>query len=326
MPTFSTYTYTLNCIDALIDFESSLRSAAAIADEVVVLDVGSTDGTREKLEALAGECKNVKVFEGRWDNSDKAADWKTWRQARSKCTQEWAMVWAADWAMRADDGRKMRDVMAQIDEPVVIHLPIANMWRRADTVDMGQLFHFSLAPNIPEITHGFWKGNTPETGSKTTYYDSDGNPYADWSKSDGVEFIFANTRDLVPPVVVVPPMLVQAHAGFLRGEVPAEPFARELEMFYNVAPTIFHYGWLSLPRKARWYMNAVKADFAWNAHNFEKDAPRPGESFKDWSDRLEAQKPGWLLRGLHLNHPPALESWQNFDPPAEEVFAGVAPH
>lgn len=65
------------------NIEACIKSLIALADEIIVVDTGSTDNTVEKAEALG-----AKVYHHRWNND--FADAKN--AALEKCTKDWILV------------------------------------------------------------------------------------------------------------------------------------------------------------------------------------------------------------------------------------------
>jgi glycosyltransferase involved in cell wall biosynthesis len=77
----SVYTYTYNVLSQGYPFLEAICSLLPIADEVVIVDVGSKDGTRELLETIEG--RKVRVFdEEPWTNGKGGSNH---RKTGSKC-------------------------------------------------------------------------------------------------------------------------------------------------------------------------------------------------------------------------------------------------
>jgi len=100
----SIYITVTNALTRRYPFCESISSALGVADEVVVVDGGSTDGTKEELDninciaEISQDMKGkLKIYENYWDNSKRnemLAIQKTF--ALQKCTMPWCMLLDAD--------------------------------------------------------------------------------------------------------------------------------------------------------------------------------------------------------------------------------------
>jgi glycosyltransferase involved in cell wall biosynthesis len=71
--------------------ERFIRSIVPYVEQAVILDTGSVDGTREKLEELQAEFKNLKVYDRKFDNYVNSRN-DSLRRVKTK----WALVLDAD--------------------------------------------------------------------------------------------------------------------------------------------------------------------------------------------------------------------------------------
>lgn len=99
----SKLTVLIPCKDERAHIEACISSVRMIADEVLVADSGSTDGTLEILNRL--ECR---VVEREYVNS---ANFKNW--AIPQATHEWVLVVDADERVTPELANEIRDVLAE---------------------------------------------------------------------------------------------------------------------------------------------------------------------------------------------------------------------
>jgi glycosyltransferase involved in cell wall biosynthesis/Flp pilus assembly protein TadD len=119
-----------------------LRSVAGLVDEIVVVDTGSSDRTRE----IAAAC-GARVHDFAWVDSFAAARNESLRHARG----QWILWLDADEYLDADNRPRLRDVLARLGEDNVCYLmrqrsPLEPAPHAATAVDQVRLFR-----NRPDI-------------------------------------------------------------------------------------------------------------------------------------------------------------------------------
>ncbi len=248
--TISGYTTTLNCIKQEYPFEQSIRSLLQFCDEVCVIDGGSTDGTLEKLNALASEDDrvNIKVIERDWNHPRFAIfDGMQKAEARAMCTKDFCWQMDSDEIVHEDDAKRIGELCRSMPkEADILALPVIEYWGGPDKVRLDiQPWKWRLSRNKSNITHGI-----PADLRKQ---DADGNLIAA-EGTDGCDMIDKETGERLPHISFYTADVENTRRVAMLGNGQAK---QEYEQLFNLVvsglPGVFHYSWYDLPRKIRLY-------------------------------------------------------------------------
>jgi ADP-heptose:LPS heptosyltransferase/glycosyltransferase involved in cell wall biosynthesis len=274
-------------------FEESIKAAAAICDEVVIVDGGSTDGTWEKLTELASpvfECVNkendyhvvanghqpIRIFEHPWDlnNPTLFGDEKTY--ARKQCTGTWLIQLDADEILHEPKRGMIKEMIAKNKQVELMDFPCINFYGNKKTIRIEpNCWKWRLSHNDARIVHGVHgaaRDFDPDTMQITM----------DKKKSDGCEYIYADNLEILQHKVTFDPALVMAHEALKAGKCGTERYLEVLTHIVKNFACVFHYSWLDLERKKQ------NGGFWDETYHGKKNATH--NTTKDITGRIEAGK------------------------------------
>jgi glycosyltransferase involved in cell wall biosynthesis len=133
-----------NCIETDYCWEESLNSVLPIADQVVVCDSESTDGTRERLEEIASSEKKIKIVDWKWQNpkGDHYFIVNWYNHARKQLDTDLNFQIEADEVLSERSFNELRSIMA-LNEPISRRVLRYNFWQD----------HRHMAPNGHVCSH-----------------------------------------------------------------------------------------------------------------------------------------------------------------------------
>lgn len=256
----SGYTTAYNCVKQAYPFEQCIKSMLAFCDEVCVVDGGSSDGTFERLLALAETESKLKVKQVKRDWTAKrhpVFDGMQKAEARAMCTKDFCWQMDSDEVVHEEDAQRVQDLCRAMPKDVdILALPVIEYWGGPDKVRLDiQPWKWRLSRNKPNITHGIPR--------ELRLTDDSGELYAA-EGTDGCDMIDKETFERQPHISFYTPDIENARRVAMLGNDQAK---KEYEMWFNQVvtglPCVFHYSWYDLPRKIRLYRDYWQNH--WNA-------------------------------------------------------------
>lgn len=271
--TLSAYLIIKDGIKYEFPFEKCIEKAAAICDEVVVVDGGSTDGTWEKLQTLGIE--KLSLFEHKWDMNNPTLFGDEKAYARSKCTSTHLIQLDADEILSEPNPGSIRELIKYNRYVDVLDLPTINFYGDDQHIRLDpNCWKWRISKNDPNITHGVHAAAReldPETLTVTM----------DKGKSDGCEYIYEDSLDICEHRIAFPPQLIMLHEQAKKGENQKE-YVEVLKEVADNYPVIFHYSWMDLDRKKN------NSDFWQKTWHGQREATH--NTAKDIEERIKKGK------------------------------------
>jgi glycosyltransferase involved in cell wall biosynthesis len=251
-PTISGYTTTRNCLEQNYPYEQSIRSMLGFADQVVVVDGGSTDGTWEALEAWAAEEDRLHVYKvpRDWSHPRHAVfDGAQKAEARKRCTSEYMWQMDCDEVVHEDDNQKIIDLCKNF--PVhadLVSLPVIEYWGGPQKVRVDvNPWKWRLSRNRGYITHGI--------PIELRLYDSEGELYSALG-TDGCDYVHTETGARIPHASFYTAEVDSVRLAAMSGNTEAlESYQEWFGNLIEMLPGVHHYSWFDLARKIKTYKN-----------------------------------------------------------------------
>ena len=304
VPSISGYTTTRNCISQKYPFEQSIKSMLGFADEVVVVDGGSDDGTWELLEEWSTKEDKLKVYkvERDWTHKRHAVfDGLQKAEARSRCTSKFLWQMDSDEIVHEDDYQKIKNMCKNFPTEIdLVCLPVIEYWGSPEKVraDINP-WKWRLSRNLPHITHGIPK--------QLRKHDADGQLFSA-PGSDGCDYVHSETFELIPYANFLTPDVERARQVAVSGN---EEVLSQYENWFNNAidqlPGVHHYSWFDLSRKIKTYKNywskhwqslydINQEDTAENNMFFDKPwSEVSDQEIEEMSSKLSEEMGGWIF-------------------------------
>ena len=303
-PTVSGYTTTKNCIEQKYPFEQSIKSMLGFANEVVVVDGGSTDGTWEKLEKWAQEEDRLKVFkvERDWNSPRHAVfDGLQKAEARKRCTSDFLWQMDSDEVVHESQYENIQKLCKNFPENVdLVSLPVVEYWGGPDKIRIDvNPWKWRLSRNIETITHGIPK-QLRKTDENGELYSAPG--------SDGCDYIHSETYELIPHASFYTENIHNARLAALSGN---KEVLNQYQGWFNSLieqlPGVHHYSWYNMERKIKTYKNYWSRHWQSLYNIDQEDTPENNMFFdKSWKDvtnkeikalskKLTSEMGGWVF-------------------------------
>ena len=238
-PKISGYTHFLNPSIFGFPWRESLQSMLGFCDEVVVVDGGSTDGTRHVLGQLAADDERIVIYDREWDWNEPGMDGMQKAFGRALCTGDILWQQDADEVVHEDDYEKIRRAAKLFPRSTsLVHLPVIELWgpTLARVRTDRHAWKWRMSRNDFRVTHGIVK-------RARIFDEKNGRTYARRGMSDGCEMIDAVTGEYVP------------HRGFWNDELErlrrGDPVAYGVAMndIFDRLPSVWHFSWADFRRK-----------------------------------------------------------------------------
>jgi len=259
-PKISGYTTVYNCEKQGYPYLQAINSMIGFCDEVCVVDGGSSDGTWEKLQVLAGNEPKLKLkqINRDWSHPRHAIyDGMQKAEARSMCTGDFCWQMDSDEVVHEDDFEKIVELCKNITSDIdVVSLPVIEYWGGPNKVRADiQPWKWRLSRNKSNITHGI--------PIELRTVDSNGHMMAKGG-TDGCDMIDSRTGNRIPHISFYTDQVEHVRLSAMMGS--RESLGHYENWFNNVVnnlPCVFHYSWYDLPRKIRLYRDYWQNH--WNA-------------------------------------------------------------
>ena len=292
------------CNKNVYPWKACIQSLVELADEVIVVDGGSTDGTWESLEEWASKEEKLKVYkvERDWSHPRFAVfDGLQKAEARKRCSGDFCWQQDADEVIHENDYGKVRDLVRNFPKQVdLVSLPVIEYWGGPGKVRLDVTpWKWRLSRNNPNITHGI-----PKALRK---HDEDGNLYAA-PGTDGCDYIDVETYEPVPHASFYTPEVEHGRRLALSGDKKVlADYENWFSQNVSILPSVHHYSWFDLERKIKLYRDY------WSQHwqslydieqkdtsenNMFFDSPWSevsDDDIKALSDRLKNEMGGWIF-------------------------------
>jgi len=303
-PSVSGYTTTRNCIEQQYPYKESIASMLGFADEVVVVDGGSTDGTWEELEEWAAHEDKLAVYkvERDWGHPRHAVfDGAQKAEARKRCTSEFLWQMDCDEVVHEDDYDKVAGMCRNFpDQADLVSLPVVEYWGGVDKVRVDvNPWKWRLSRNKEHITHGIPK--------ELREYDDDGGLYAALG-TDGCDYVHTENGERIPHASFYTADVDSCRRLALSGDAKGlEQYQAWLQNVVDLLPGVHHYSWFDLERKIKTYKNYWQQHWE-SLYNIEQEDTAENNMFfgKPWVDvtdddvsslakELKEQMGGWVF-------------------------------
>ena len=244
-PTISAYLTTYNCVNGKYPFEEAIKSFSWV-DELVVVDGGSTDGTREKLTQLTEQFSNLSVYDIAIDPEDPLKDGNLKSMARAMCTSQYLIQFDSDELCLGDVLKWKTLVKEFADNEEILQLLVIEPFGSLTNVRINESHNnlkWRISKNLPHITHSAPDYDRVEKNGKV---------YSR-GKSDGTFPCHIVTNKLLNSYAL--PQEIEA--SIAKNEKNVSGYIKILTGYLTTnQPCILHVGHVNLENKLKLYVNS----------------------------------------------------------------------
>ena len=237
-PQVSFYTTTENCIEHGYPFEQSIQSMLDFGAEVVVADLGSTDGTLERLQRM--QPRNGKMIIKQLIRSKERENWGIdmhKADARSLCKGDILVQFDVDELLSAEAHEGWQRMLRNFPlSPIVLAMPMIEFWGSRSQIRKD---YHPFKPRISRASSEF----THKAPAGTTWVREDGMVFIKNGAADGCEYV--NIRDHQRAAIVGPSMIpmIDQWASIDKGGL--------LRALAKTNWGVDHLSWLDIERKLK---------------------------------------------------------------------------
>jgi len=276
-------------------YKKCIEAALKIADEFVMVDGGSTDGTYEDLLDLANSEPRLKVSQHVWDMNNPMLMGNEKTYARQQCTNDYLIQLDADEIIVEKEPGQIKKMIKANPQVPIFDLPVVNFYGNDQTVRVDDsIWKWRISKNESEIVHGVH-------GAARDFDPDTMQMVYDKKVSDSCEYIHRDTLEIMQHVSILPPQAHQLHAHIMNlrhndQEIPTdllEQYADMVKQIVDNMPLVFHYSWYNLGAKKG------RGEFWDNTFHGKKEETH--NTTKDIATRIEDSKE--LTVSVDILHP-----------------------
>jgi len=246
----SVYCIILNGIDMGLPVKEVIENHLRFADEFIMVDGGSTDGTWELLQGQKKKWgKRLVLDQNQWDYAKPNMMGIQKTLARKLCKGDY--LWQTDCDEMVPEWQhdSIRTLIRNDPKAVLFDLPCITFHGGMKTTGAKEnCYKWRLSKNLPGIIH-----DVPAQFRKY----KDGNLYFERESADSCEYIWEETGDLIGTTIVWDRRLYTMNAYFRTdkpmGYTNKKKYSEMLSNCCNVneVPCVYHYSWVDYGRKAQ---------------------------------------------------------------------------
>lgn len=150
-----------NAIDRGDTFIEAIKTHLHFADELVVVDGGSTDGTIEAIEALSDPRIKIIHFEWKQEGWSWTQFCKTWNAGLDACTGDWVAAGESDHIFHEKDTKRLLEEIEreQNKGKAVIKVQKLQSCHWQSWSSKSQMYYFLNKAKFPQIRYGYDPNN-----------------------------------------------------------------------------------------------------------------------------------------------------------------------